>query len=135
MTKRAGLRRTELLTHLTDRSVIGVTRARTRTQTVKPKSSVRSVRAQQLPGARGEKLLREAASVFANRCKQYGGPRAFFQALAMRWSLTLGHTVTPAQVVLCMIDLKLERLTNNPAHKDSIVDIAGYAAVLHEVMQ
>jgi hypothetical protein len=32
-----------------------------------------------------------------------------------------------------MIDLKLERLTNNPAHKDSIVDIAGYAAVLHEV--
>jgi len=100
---------------------------------VQTKSSVRSVRARQSPGAKAAKLLREAASVFANRGKQYGAPRAFFEALAERWSLTLGRTVTPAQVVLCMIDLKLERLANNPAHQDSIVDIAGYAAVLHEV--
>ena len=133
MTKRAGLRRTERLTHLTHSSVMGVTRARVHTQTVQTKSSVRSVRALQFPGANAEKLLREAASVFANRGKQYGAPRAFFKALAERWSLTLGQTVTPAQVVLCMIDLKLERLANNPTHQDSIVDIAGYAAVLREV--
>ena len=33
----------------------------------------------------------------------------------------------------CMIDLELERLAHNPKHQDSIVDIAGFAAVLHEV--
>jgi len=41
--------------------------------------------------------------------------------------------VTPEQVVLCLIDLKLARLAHNPKHEDSILDVAGYAAVLQEV--
>ena len=32
-----------------------------------------------------------------------------------------------------MIDLKLARLAANPGHLDSMVDVAGYAAVLREV--
>jgi hypothetical protein len=43
--------------------------------------------------------------------------------------------VTPAQVVLCLIDLKLARLAHDPAHWDSLRDIAGYAAVLREVVR
>ena len=50
-----------------------------------------------------------------------------------RWSLTLGTKVSPAQVVLCLIDLKLARLARDPKHLDSQVDVAGYAAVLREV--
>ena len=42
---------------------------------------------------------------------------------------------TPAQAVLCLIDLKLVRLAHDPRHQDSILDIAGYAAVLQEVSQ
>jgi hypothetical protein len=34
---------------------------------------------------------------------------------------------------MCLIDLKLTRLAHDPGHQDSILDIAGYAAVLHEV--
>jgi hypothetical protein len=83
----------------------------------------------------GETMLRQAASVFADRANQYGEPRAFFVALAKRWSLTLGCDVTPAEVVRCMIDVKLERLGHNPNHQDSIVDVAGFAAVLHEVVR
>ena len=83
----------------------------------------------------GEMMLKHAASVFADRSQQYGEPRMFFESLAKRWSLTLGRPVTPAQVVRCLIDLKLERLANEPKHQDSIVDIAGYAAVLQEVTQ
>ena len=45
----------------------------------------------------------------------------------------LGIDVTPAQVALCLIDLKLARLTRDPSHLDSIVDVAGYAACLREV--
>ena len=54
-------------------------------------------------------------------------------AIAARWSLTLGRTITPAEVVLCLIDLKLARLAHDPAHRDSVVDVIGYAALLPEV--
>ena len=53
--------------------------------------------------------------------------------VAARWSITLGGTVTPAQVVLCMIDLKLTRLAHDPSHHDNIADVIGYAALLPEV--
>ena len=56
-------------------------------------------------------------------------------AVAARWSITLGHPVTPVQVALCLFDLKLARLTHNPKHQDSVCDLAGYAAVLQEVNQ
>ena len=32
-----------------------------------------------------------------------------------------------------MIDLKLTRLTHDPRHFDSVVDVIGYAALLREV--
>jgi len=83
----------------------------------------------------GEMMLRHAAAVFAARSGQYGEPLPFFEALAKRWSLTLGRTVSAAEVVRCLIDLKLERLAHDTKHQDSIVDVAGYAAVLHEVVQ
>ena len=81
----------------------------------------------------GEMLLRHAAGVVADRRRTYGEAETLFDQVAKRWSLVLGTTVTPAQVTLCLIDLKLARLTHDPAHVDSIVDVAGYAACLREV--
>ena len=78
-------------------------------------------------------MLRHAASIVAERRRTYGEPVASMEAVAKRWSLTLGHQITPAQVVLCLIDLKLVRLAHDPNHHDSLVDVAGYAAVLREV--
>jgi hypothetical protein len=78
-------------------------------------------------------MLRHAATVVADRGRAYGDARQSMEAIAQRWSLTLGHPVTAAQVALCMIDLKLERLRHDPRHEDSLLDVAGYAAVLHEV--
>ena len=81
----------------------------------------------------GEMLLQHAAGVVENRRDQYGDPGPLFDHVAKRWSLVLGAKVTPAQVALCLIDLKLARLVREPAHLDSIVDVAGYAACLREV--
>jgi uncharacterized protein DUF6378 len=78
-------------------------------------------------------MLRHAATVVADRGRAYGDARQSTEAIAQRWSLTLGHPVEAAQVALCMIDLKLERLKHDPSHEDSLLDVAGYAAVLHEV--
>ena len=81
----------------------------------------------------GESMLRHAATVVAERSRAYGAPAGSMELLAKRWSITLGRTVTPAQAVMCLIDLKLTRVAHDPHHQDSILDIAGYAAVLHEV--
>ena len=78
-------------------------------------------------------ILEEAVQIIADRRVTYGDPAASMAMVAARWSITLGHPVTPAEVMLCMIDLKLARLAHDPAHPDSIVDIIGYAALLPEV--
>ncbi|HQR89067.1 MAG TPA: DUF6378 domain-containing protein [Caulobacter sp.] len=78
-------------------------------------------------------ILARAADVLADRSNTYGEPRQNMEDIAARWSVTLGHPVTPAQVVLCMLDLKLARLRRDPGHQDSMVDVIGYAALLNEV--
>jgi len=79
------------------------------------------------------RLLKEAEKVLGNRGKYYGSPHHLFENVAKRWSLTLGKDVSVEQVVMCMIDLKLARLNNSPAHSDSMIDVAGYAAILSEI--
>jgi hypothetical protein len=81
----------------------------------------------------GEALLEHAAGLVTRRRREYGEPVDLFEHIATRWSLTLGTKVSPAQVTLCLIDLKLARLARDPKHLDSQVDVAGYAACLREV--
>jgi hypothetical protein len=80
-----------------------------------------------------EQLLEHAADLVTRRRREYGEPVDLFEHVAQRWSLTLGTRVSPAQVVLCLIDLKLARLARDPKHLDSQVDVAGYTAGLREV--
>jgi len=82
-----------------------------------------------------EAFLDHAAGLVTRRRREYGEPVDLFEHIATRWSLTLGMKVSPAQVALCLIDLKLARLARDPKHLDSQVDVAGYAAVLREVSQ
>jgi hypothetical protein len=81
----------------------------------------------------GPELLEHAAGLVTRRRREYGEPVEVFEHIARRWSLTLETRISPAQVVLCLIDLKLARLTRDPKHLDSIVDVAGYSALLSEV--
>ena len=61
-----------------------------------------------------EKLLAEAAAVVRDRRHTYGQPMELFEHVAKRWSLVLGVEVTAAQAILCLIDLKVARLTHDP---------------------
>jgi len=81
----------------------------------------------------GEEMLKRAAELVASRRNVYGDPARSMAIVAARWSLTLGQPITPAQVALCMIDLKLARLAHDPTHLDSALDVAGYAVVLREI--
>ncbi len=73
-------------------------------------------------------ILQEADAIINGpRQDAYGHPGLNFQRIALKWSVTLGIPVTREQVAICMIDLKTSRLINEPTHRDSWLDIAGYA--------
>ncbi len=78
-------------------------------------------------------ILGHTAKVLEERRDDYGDPAEQFRAIADRWSITLGTPVTPVQVALCMIELKLARLAYDPGHVDSLVDVIGYAALMREL--
>ncbi len=80
-----------------------------------------------------DEFLRHAAAVVRDRRSSYGDPADLFGRAAARWSQVIGAKVTPVQVGLCLLDLKLARLVHDPEHLDSLVDVAGYAACLAEV--
>ena len=81
-----------------------------------------------------EEFLEHAAALVTRRRRQYGAPVDLFERVAMRWSQVLWTKVTPAQIMVCLVDLKIARLTHDPRHLDSITDIAGYAGCLAEVL-
>ena len=82
-----------------------------------------------------DQFLGHAAAVVRDRRKAHGDPQDLFEQVAVRWGLVLGKRVTPAQVILCMVELKLARLSRNPGHIDSITDLAGYASILQEIQE
>jgi hypothetical protein len=81
----------------------------------------------------GDQLLQHAAATVRERRRTYGDPIDLFERVAVRWSQVLGSKITPVQVGLCLLDLKLARLVHDPEHLDSLVDLAGYAACIREV--
>ena len=81
----------------------------------------------------GAMLLQHAAGVVDKRRSDYGEPEEMFANVAQRWSQVLGIRVTPAQVALCLMDLKMARLAHDPRHLDSLVDVLGYGACLREI--
>ncbi len=80
-------------------------------------------------------FLQRVAQVLEDRGAAYGDPKAPMEALARRWSLTLDTSVTPTQVALCMIDLKLARLAHDPNYADGPIDVIGYATLIPEIIR
>jgi hypothetical protein len=85
--------------------------------------------------SKGSDMLLDAARTLAERGRVYGEARANMERTAQLWSIVLGVPVTPVQVALCLVQLKVARLLVTPDHSDSAVDIAGYAAVLCEAQK
>ena len=79
-------------------------------------------------------ILREAERLTSNdRNKNYGDPLVNHQRIAAIWSVLLGQDITPSQVALCLVGVKLARLVQTPDHLDSFVDGAAYFAIAGEI--
>lgn len=81
------------------------------------------------PKASNKETVLEEASRLVNgpRREEYGHPSVNFTRVAKSWSAILDKEITPTQVSQCMIGLKLMRANQSPSHRDTWVDIAGYA--------
>ena len=72
-------------------------------------------------------LLQEANElIYGQREADYGSATENFGRIARLWSEVMGQQVTPEQVLLCMVQLKIARLIQSPDHLDSWKDGAGY---------
>lgn len=90
----------------------------------------------QLEDHRPTSILAEAERITTqSRRDEYGHPFDNFTQIAAEWSLELGVPVTPEQVGRMMIRVKMVRLRHNPNHRDSILDVAGYANCLDLIRQ
>lgn len=73
-----------------------------------------------------DNILEEADRLTAgDRNNDYGHPADDFAKTALIWSAILGIEVTPEQVGLCMVGVKLSRQTHKPT-RDNLVDGCGY---------
>ena len=81
-------------------------------------------------------ILNEAADIInGDRQDEYGPPLENWSCIAAQWSATSGHTFTPVDVGLHMIQVKIGRVaTGNKMSIDTFRDIIGYAAITAEII-
>ena len=69
-----------------------------------------------------------AECVLKDRASQYGKVENNFERIADLWEAYLHAPISALDVAMMMALLKVARAKTNPAHADSFVDLAGYAA-------
>ncbi len=81
-----------------------------------------------------DEILETAGSLInGDRRQTYGDAADSFGRIAGLWTIILDHDVSPGDVARCMVAMKLARLSGSDEHRDSWIDIAGYAALGAEV--
>jgi hypothetical protein len=83
--------------------------------------------------SRAEILSIAESLINGPRAKDYGDAAENFQRIAELWQPILGTDITPEQVALCLVQLKVSRLITAPDHQDSWIDACGYLALGCEI--
>lgn len=71
-------------------------------------------------------------AIGGKRNQTYGSVSANFQRAAAIATALVGQPISAHQIGLIQIAVKLSRICETPTHRDSHVDIAGYAACAYE---
>ena len=84
-----------------------------------------------------KKLIRVAGGILdkakevvtQDRAEEHGSAVENYELTARYWSVRLGKTISPAEVMDCMALLKLARSQQNPDKLDNWVDRVGYVSL------
>jgi hypothetical protein len=77
-----------------------------------------------------EEILKEAASLVAGqRAEQHGDYTTLHERIADLWSSYLKFKVSPEQVALCMVLVKIARDEVGNENPDDAIDAASYVAL------
>ena len=80
-----------------------------------------------------QRVLDDASRlVGGDRQGEYGDAHKNYKRIAALWSLLTGAEIDAPKAALMMAALKLDRAWQNPEHRDSYVDLAGYSAIARE---
>lgn len=82
-------------------------------------------------------VLEEAqAVIYGDREKTYGHPAKNLKTIANMWSAYMNNmddgnfNITAKDVAAMMMLVKVARFANDPSHRDNLVDVCGYAALI-----
>ena len=80
-------------------------------------------------------ILEQASEIITKDRAQTHGEDAenSFGKIADMWSAYLGHPVSREDTCAMLVLVKVCRISNNPTHIDSWIDVCGYAAIGGEI--
>ena len=82
---------------------------------------------------RSDVPLEAADLIDGDRNQEYGDPREMHQRAADIYNAYRGAMLTAHDVAMILLSVKLARLSHMPDHRDSYVDICGYAGIAYEI--
>lgn len=81
-------------------------------------------------------ILRTANEfITKDRQKTHGQAEDNFSNISRLWSAYLNHPITPQDVAILMVLLKVVRFKGNPSYVDNAIDMCGYSALAGEIGQ
>ena len=80
-------------------------------------------------------ILKEANTIiYGDREKTYGHPSKNLETIATMWNAyvnaKVGNSLNAKDVAAMMVLVKVARFANDPDHRDNLVDMCGYAALI-----
>jgi hypothetical protein len=84
---------------------------------------------------RTEELLNEVQLIFTDRGNVYGSPETSHRRISELWSGYLDTYISPEQVAMCMLLVKVARLSQSSDHEDSLKDLLGYGIIFHKIVR
>jgi hypothetical protein len=81
-----------------------------------------------------EDLLNDIQYTLTQRGAIYGSAATNHRRISELWSGYLDNYISPEQVAMCMLLVKVSRLSETPRHEDSLTDLIGYALVYHKIL-
>jgi hypothetical protein len=82
-----------------------------------------------------DEWLQEIAELINARGSHYGSAATNHRRISELWSGYLDTYISPEQAAMCMLLVKVSRLSESSDHADSLADIVGYACVYRKIMQ